>query len=117
MFTEGGVYGAYVVLAGRDIEIKEIESEETSEECETQFGGAPYYRYDYYCCDNDKPMQLCLTAEDALSESSSDCQPPQLCQSPSIRMDNGAEWTEAARLELASLNDITTLELRMPMVD
>eukprot|EP00961_Rhodomonas_salina_P275441 3721328-Rhodomonas_salina.1 len=39
MFTEGGVYGAYMVLAARDIKIEEIESEETSEECETQFGG------------------------------------------------------------------------------
>eukprot|EP00961_Rhodomonas_salina_P100166 1347241-Rhodomonas_salina.1 len=119
MFTEGGVYGAYVpvVLAGQDIEIEEIESEETSEECETQFGGVPYYRYDYYRCDNDKPLPSCFTAEDVLSESSSDSQSPQLCQSPSIKTDNGAEWMEAARLECTSLNDITTLELRMPTVD
>eukprot|EP00961_Rhodomonas_salina_P045165 606715-Rhodomonas_salina.1 len=97
MFTEGGVYGAYVVLAGRDIKIEEIESEET--------------------CDHDKPQPSFVTAEDVLSESSSDSQPPQLCQSPSIRTDNCAEWTEAARLELASLDDIMTLELRMPSVD
>eukprot|EP00961_Rhodomonas_salina_P069020 926732-Rhodomonas_salina.1 len=117
MFTEGGVSGAYVVLAGQDIKIEEIESEETSEECETQFGGVQCYSYDYYSCDNDKPLPSCFTAEDALSESSSDSQPPQLCPSPSIRTDNGAEWTEAARLELTSLNDITTLERRMPTVD
>eukprot|EP00961_Rhodomonas_salina_P213855 2888176-Rhodomonas_salina.1 len=88
MFTEEGVYGAYVVLAGRDIKIEEIESEETSEECEMQFGGVPYYCYDYYRCDNDKQLLSCFTAEDVLSESSSDSQPPQLCPSPSIRTDN-----------------------------
>eukprot|EP00961_Rhodomonas_salina_P263579 3562290-Rhodomonas_salina.1 len=105
MFTEGGVYGALVALTGLDIKIEEIESGETSED------------YDYYRCDNGKPLPVCFTAEEVLSESSSDSQPPQLCPSPSIRTDNSAEWMEATRLECTSLNKFTTLELRMPTVD